>query len=347
MKKPKVSIIIPVYNAEKYLRRCLDSVLRQTFTDWECILIDDGSKDQSGKICDEYKEVDNRISVCHVANGGPSKARNKGLKIARGEWISFIDSDDWVKDTFLENLLSYSSNSDIVFTSFTVVTSNKVITPKTLDGHFMDETFYDAIINIYRMNVFGYTCLKLYKREIIEINNISFDEDIFYMEDCLFTWEFLSNSSAISSVNRNDYQYNMNEGSISLHIQDAEALYSVGQKINKVIERVSKKSKTNRLTLFCNELESQQTYLYICSAFSQNYPFGKCYGILKKRLIDGIQKDLLLSDNKCKKIYVELFTSHWCFIATCILKLLFGVRSLLGKVIKRDSQIDISAIWNQ
>ena len=96
MSNPKISVIIPVYNAESTLRRCVDSFLAQTFTDFECLLINDGSKDRSGEICDEYVARDSRVKVFHKENGGVSSARNVGLDNATGEWIAFVDSDDWV-----------------------------------------------------------------------------------------------------------------------------------------------------------------------------------------------------------------------------------------------------------
>ena len=101
---PKISIIVPVYKVEQYLRRCLDSIVAQTFTDWECILIDDGSPDNSGRICDEYAEKDKRFRVFHQENVGVSAARNKGLDEARGEWIGFVDSDDWIEKEMYEYL---------------------------------------------------------------------------------------------------------------------------------------------------------------------------------------------------------------------------------------------------
>ena len=111
---PKISVIIPVYNAEKYLRRCVDSILAQIFTDFELLLIDDGSKDKSGVICDEYAKKDNRVKVFHKENGGVSSARNLGLDNARGEWIGFIDSDDMVKPEYLDGLIRYQSRSSLV-----------------------------------------------------------------------------------------------------------------------------------------------------------------------------------------------------------------------------------------
>ena len=104
-KKCKVSIIVPVYNVEKYVERCIESIIKQSYKNLEIILIDDGSKDNSGKICDEYAEKDNRIKVIHKKNGGLSDARNTGLNIADGEYICFIDSDDYIhKDLVKDNL---------------------------------------------------------------------------------------------------------------------------------------------------------------------------------------------------------------------------------------------------
>ena len=102
---PKISIIVPVYNVEEYIHRCIDSILAQTFTDFELILVNDGSPDQCGKICDEYAENDSRIKVIHKKNGGLSDARNAGLEIAQGEYIGFVDSDDYIEHDMYEKLI--------------------------------------------------------------------------------------------------------------------------------------------------------------------------------------------------------------------------------------------------
>ena len=109
---PKISIIIPVYNTEEYLRECLDSVIEQTLKDIEIILVDDGSTDNSGKICDEYREKDTRITVIHQENRGQGKARNEALKISNGEYIGFIDSDDWIDLDFYEKLYNAASEKE-------------------------------------------------------------------------------------------------------------------------------------------------------------------------------------------------------------------------------------------
>jgi len=102
---PQISVIVPVYKVEQYIHRCIDSILSQSFTDFELILVDDGSPDNCGKICDEYAQKDSRIRVFHKSNGGVSSARNLGLDNAKGEWIAFIDSDDFVENEYLEELL--------------------------------------------------------------------------------------------------------------------------------------------------------------------------------------------------------------------------------------------------
>ena len=104
MTQPQISIIVPVYNSEKYLGACIDSILSQSFRDIELILVDDGSRDSSPRICDDYAQKDGRVKVIHKANGGVSAARNDGLDIAKGEYVTFIDSDDWVEREFLSTI---------------------------------------------------------------------------------------------------------------------------------------------------------------------------------------------------------------------------------------------------
>lgn len=117
---PKISIIVPVYKAEPYLHRCVDSILAQTFTEWELILVDDGSPDQSGKICDEYAKKDQRVKVIHKVNGGVSSARQKGLDEARGEYTIHADPDDWAEPNMLEELYNEASKkeADMVMCDF-------------------------------------------------------------------------------------------------------------------------------------------------------------------------------------------------------------------------------------
>ena len=117
---PLISIIVPVYNVENMIKRCVESIKAQTFSDFELILIDDGSKDKSGEICDAYEKTDNRIIAVHQQNQGSSAARNKGLSMARGTYLVFIDSDDWVEPNHLQNMLDclLNSHAEMVISAF-------------------------------------------------------------------------------------------------------------------------------------------------------------------------------------------------------------------------------------
>ena len=128
MNNPKISVIVPVYNVERYLRKCLDSIIAQTFSDWECICVDDGSPDNSGKILDEYAAKDKRFVIIHKENGGVSSARNAGLDMARGEYITFCDSDDWIeKETYeVAYMNAKKNNADIVTWQYQINDENKL-----------------------------------------------------------------------------------------------------------------------------------------------------------------------------------------------------------------------------
>ena len=136
MEKPLISIIIPVYKVEKYLEKCIKSVLSQTYKNLQIILVDDGSPDNCGNICDDYARVDNRIEVIHKANGGLSDARNVGLKAARGEYIGFVDSDDYVSNEMFENLYNtlISNDVDVSICNFYIVIDNKNIIKNADNG---------------------------------------------------------------------------------------------------------------------------------------------------------------------------------------------------------------------
>lgn len=126
-----ISVIVPVYNVERYLPKCLDSIISQTYKNLEIILINDGSTDNSGKICDEYLELDNRIIVIHKGNNGVSSARNYGLDVAKGKYVIFIDSDDWIEKNYVSSLYAYAAEDTIVCCGYKRVFEDKIIEHKT------------------------------------------------------------------------------------------------------------------------------------------------------------------------------------------------------------------------
>lgn len=189
-----VSIIVPVYNVSEYVGKCLDSLLRQTYQNIEIIVVDDGSTDDSGEICNQYAvEYPDKIKVIHTENHGLSAARNVGLKAANGEYIAFVDSDDWVEPEMIEVLLRNLLDSNVNISSCGVkhdFNNGADLLNKTLDTRkcYQRELFKEIIEN---HNVYGYVWNKLFKRSVL--GNLQFDETLMSCEDIDFTVRYAGN----------------------------------------------------------------------------------------------------------------------------------------------------------
>lgn len=190
-----VSIIVPIYNSEQYLPRCIDSILSQSYTDFELLLIDDGSKDGSGKICDAFTEKDSRVRVFHKENGGVSSARNLGLQEARGAWVCFVDSDDELLPDGLQTMVGVISEKvDMVMGGYCELEGETLQTDTTSFGGdgIIDQN--KALLTMYPsadLPYMGYPWGKLFKRNLVLENGVSFDEHIRIKEDTLFVVEYL------------------------------------------------------------------------------------------------------------------------------------------------------------
>ena len=202
---PKVSIIVPVYNVERFLDRCIQSVIRQTYHEWELILVDDGSPDKSGEICDAWSIKDNRIRVFHKDNGGVSSARNLGLKKMSGEYVTFLDSDDWLDEACLQTCMDMSleNNLDVLQFSWTLVQSNGIsVIHKREDTPVCDSKTF-ANLGKFSVSV----CGGFYNSKIITKNNIRFNESMAYAEDQLFVFMCLNSSRRIKAISQSLYNY--------------------------------------------------------------------------------------------------------------------------------------------
>lgn len=194
----KITIIIPIYNAEKYLKQCLFSILTQTFSDFELLLINDGSIDESRKICDSYAAKDSRIKVFHKENGGVSSARNLGLEKANGEWIWFVDSDDYIRNDALDNLQSATEKIDtdsIMFGYQKINSTGKSIYQFIEKGNTISLNQTQGLKALYKSSFYpyqGYVWSKVFKKSIIDDFHIRFDENIYFNEDRLFCFEYFS-----------------------------------------------------------------------------------------------------------------------------------------------------------
>lgn len=205
-----VSVIVPVFNVEKYLERCIDSILKQSYPNFELLLIDDGSTDASGKICDKYIFMDSRIKVFHKKNGGVSSARNLGLKNIKGDWVTFIDSDDWVHPLYLERLLGPVKNSvDLI------ISNCKIDDIKESGCRLIDKINYSLI---FFEDVSCYTVPwgKLYKANIIHKSNILFKEQMYLGEDAVFLYMYMIHSRQVCLVSDIGYNYNIDPTNNSL-----------------------------------------------------------------------------------------------------------------------------------
>jgi len=212
-----ISIVIPVYNVENYLCKCVDSLLVQSYPDLEIILVNDGSSDKSGDICEKYKQADSRVKVIHQSNLGPSAARNAGINATLGQWIMFVDSDDWAEPDMCEKLLEAVTSEDIKLavcgfrthmpcgtTHDAVLTDAQPVIPgeKALEYNTRSG-------RVFPQTVFG----KLFNRELI--GNLRFDQSLFYGEDVLFNIETLSTYTGnVAYVSMCLYHYRIREGSL-------------------------------------------------------------------------------------------------------------------------------------
>ena len=213
--KPLISIIVPVYGVEKYLPACIDSLLAQTYENLEIILVDDGSPDSSGKICDAYAEKDARVKVVHKPNGGVSSARNAGLDVASGELIGFVDSDDTVCPTMYEEMYSELSrtDSDVAICKMRRVKSEKDCAPPSDENlERVEMTREQAIAEMIIVRAFsGSLCNKLFKAELLR--GVRLDENIYAAEDLLFAVEALLRAKKAYYFSKELYYYFTREGS--------------------------------------------------------------------------------------------------------------------------------------
>lgn len=221
-----ISIIVPIYNVEKYIHRCIDSIINQTYENIEIILVDDGSSDGSGEICDEYQRKDERIKVIHKKNGGLGFARNSGLDVASGKYVTFIDGDDYIGLTHIEKMhtLITETNSDTCMAGHTKVYSNReekhlnVCSGKIYKGNVKEQ----ILPRMCGANTYGQdyiemsVCMVLLSNEIIKQNHLRFVSEREYVsEDLVFDFEYYPLSKSVCISDDADYYYCDNADSLT------------------------------------------------------------------------------------------------------------------------------------
>jgi len=246
---PKISIIVPVFNCEKYLHDCVNSILTQTFSDFEVILINDGSTDKTFEICNEYAKSDNRVIVIHKENGGVSSARNAGIRQANGQYLAFVDGDDYCYTdflkTYIENIEAY--NADLIVAQW--ITERKTYSLKKLNGQIEELKKADCFNRVFEFT--NSLCNKFFCRDIILKNNIYFDETLHHTEDLSFVCDYLQYIDKAVYIHKYVYYYRINPNSITSTPSLEKNLSTI-----KIIE-------------FLDDIYSRNApeYIYICHEF--------------------------------------------------------------------------------
>ena len=199
----QISVIVPVYNVFPYLRRCVDSILVQSYPDFELILVDDGSTDGSGQICEEYAARDSRVRVLHTTNSGVSHARNTGMEHAQGEYLFFVDSDDEIGPDYIRNLLPVG-DEDLVYGGCRNILSDG---SECLCCHDAENTDVDSIGSSFLEKQIVFVWCACYRRDIVMIHHIRFDKSAYLWEDVCFNLDYLEHCRTVRFSDTADYCY--------------------------------------------------------------------------------------------------------------------------------------------
>ena len=261
-----ISIIVPIYKAEQYIHRCIDSILAQSYTDFELLLIDDGSPDNCGAICDAYAAKDSRVCVFHKENGGVSSARNLGLDKAQGEWITFIDADDYLHPQFLYTL--YTNNHvDLVVSSFQMIGTTEYWDNILTDQHYNSQQLQEDIVKLSVTINLRTPWGKLFRHDIITRNNLLFNERMHFSEDWLFVLNYLMYTHSLVTVSNPYYYYERgNVVGLSQNARSIEESFYGMDIFNETIQHMSlvyhQELQYTYLTAIKSFLERQIAYLY-------------------------------------------------------------------------------------
>ena len=217
----KISVIMPIYNCEKYLKRSIESVLNQTYKKLELILINDGSTDNSLKVCREYERKDDRVQVIDKKNGGVSSSRNAGLKIATGEYVTFVDADDWIYPSFLNDFsVNFFRDADLYIQGYVDSNGNEFV---CANRYWYSDNLIVELDDIYLGQLYGFVWNKLFKSSILKDHALWFSEKITMIEDLLFIYNYLLYSKSVFNISQINYYYWRHESSACFRKHDFES----------------------------------------------------------------------------------------------------------------------------
>lgn len=301
-----ITIIVPVYKVEKYLSRCVDSLLKQTYKNIEIILVDDGSPDNCGKICDKYTKLDERVKVIHKKNGGLSDARNTAIPLACGQFITFVDSDDWVSKYYAEHLYKVikKNDADLAISQFDNVfeeSKQRNVSQKPIKNYKCLTSGECLKKLLYQDGVECCACGKLYKKEII--SDMRYPVGKLY-EDILVTYECIKRSNKIAVISNIDYFYFQRKDSIqykSFNIQKLDGVKHCGkmlEAVKKDYPELAVAAECRYISTVCNILFQIRDKKYI----------KERQGLWQE--IKKYRKDVLLDKNARKKARLAALVSY-------------------------------------
>ncbi len=316
-----ISIIVPVYNVEAYLKRCIESIINQTYKDIEIILVDDGSTDNSSKICDEYKNKDKRIKVIHKVNGGLSSARNRGLDIAKGKYIGFVDSDDYISPKMYEILYKelINNKADMAMCdSIYIKNDNKIINDYNITIFTKKDAIKRLLTTDNKVNPSAWN--KLYKKELFK--NIRYPIGFVY-EDIITTYLIINKCKKIVYLNCKLYKYNVRNNSI-INYKNKNTIYNKLEIVEKRAKLI-KKEYPDYLNLVINNYIRHLVFT-ILDIYSLNNKDFKNDIFLKKR-IDYFKK------TKIKVLNIK-YIGKRAYILFMFLKINIPITSYIYKLCK-------------
>ncbi|CDB99035.1 putative uncharacterized protein [Bacteroides sp. CAG:443] len=279
-----ISIVVPIYNAENYIHKCINSILSQTYSNFELILVDDGSVDGSGQICEDFAKFDSRIKVIHQQNAGVSKARNMGIKVAIGDWVTFIDADDYIEKEYLSGLVKFALNQSMLIVQGVkkIGVDDKIIqildygdrlyNRDNIESLFHDSDFFHA----------GFPFGKLYNLSIIKEKHISFNEKISYAEDLVFMLNYICYIKEVKFIRGANYYYQIKTLGLSHKYNSFESEFLM---YSKFIEYLKIIAVSNNFTITKESLyyAAIQFMRSIYSLYINNgYFFYKRISIIKQ-----------------------------------------------------------------
>lgn len=300
-----ISIIVPIYNSITFLPACVESIINQTTDDWELILVDDGSTDGSGLMCDAYAKQDPRIHSSHQPNCGASAARNAGLRYAQGEVVSFVDSDDWVEPEYVETIIkSMDSVEELIFPIRTIYPDGTTHQSPLPIGVYQGRNEIEEIIAIMHSDInedtFGWTANKAHRKSLLSRSQIRFPENLNYYEDEVFALRYYKQIKSLRIIDKPLYNYRYSEQGLTNRKHTAEC-YETAAKL--LFENLQGYKHPELIKGFC-----QQIYdFHIQAEAQENSKKEKVQRMLSSRNFFRQQKALKFSDLSHKRqLYYHL-----------------------------------------